>query len=95
MSSTPLSAADGQGDGEEVTTPAKVTTPRQKAAVAKKVKAEVETPDEKPEKRGSAKVSVSINWEAQLTIWSSGSQMEKRKSRSRTRMSSRKRKRSK
>jgi len=56
MSSTPLSAPDGDADSEEVTTLAKVTTPRQKAAAAKRVKAEPDAAEKKPKNSGSAKV---------------------------------------
>ena len=58
MSSTPLSAEDGNKKSQEFTTPAKATTPRQKAAAAKKVKAETEATasGEKSNKSGSSKV---------------------------------------
>ena len=58
MSSTPLSATDGEGDAEQRKLPAKVTTPRQKASIKKKVKVETTEIEEELNQAESAKVGV-------------------------------------
>ncbi|CAD6579636.1 MAG: hypothetical protein TREMPRED_002533 [Tremellales sp. Tagirdzhanova-0007] len=56
MSSTPLSATDGEGDAEQRKLPAKVTTPRQKASIKKKVKVETTEIEEELNQAESAKL---------------------------------------
>ena len=57
-STSTLSGDDEAGSAEETATPVKVTTPRQKAAAARKVKTETEEAVSVPKKGSSAKVIV-------------------------------------